>query len=37
MIVMGTKGRSTWSDTLLGSVAQRVSGLSKIPVLLIKT
>jgi len=36
MIVMGTKGRSTWSDTLLGSVAQRVSGLSKIPVLLIK-
>ena len=36
MIVMGTKGRSTWSDTLLGSVAQRVSGLSKIPVLLVK-
>jgi nucleotide-binding universal stress UspA family protein len=36
MIVMGTKGRSTWNDTLLGSVAQRVSGLSKIPVLLIK-
>lgn len=36
MIVMGTKGRSAWSNTLLGSVAQRVSGVSKIPVLLIK-
>jgi nucleotide-binding universal stress UspA family protein len=36
MIVMGTKGRSSWADTLLGSVAQRVVGNSKIPVVLVK-
>ena len=36
MIVMGTKGRSSWADTVIGSVAQRVVGTSKIPVVLIK-
>jgi nucleotide-binding universal stress UspA family protein len=36
MIIMGTKGRSGWADTVLGSVAQRVAGASKVPVLLIK-
>jgi nucleotide-binding universal stress UspA family protein len=35
MIVMGTKGRSGWADTLMGSVAQRVSGASKVPVMLV--
>ena len=36
MIIMGTKGRSSWADTVLGSVAQRVAGNSKIPVMLVK-
>jgi nucleotide-binding universal stress UspA family protein len=36
MIIMGTKGRSGWADTLIGSVAQRVAGASKVPVLLVK-
>ena len=36
MIIMGTKGRSGWADTVLGSVAQRVAGASKVPVLLVK-
>jgi nucleotide-binding universal stress UspA family protein len=36
MIIMGTKGRSSWADTVIGSVAQRVIGTSKTPVLLIK-
>jgi len=36
MIIMGTKGRSSWADTVIGSVAQRVVGNSKIPVVLIK-
>jgi nucleotide-binding universal stress UspA family protein len=36
MIIMGTKGRSSWADTVLGSVAQRVAGNSKIPVVLVK-
>jgi nucleotide-binding universal stress UspA family protein len=35
MIIMGTKGRSSWADTLIGSVAQRVVSNSKIPVVLI--
>jgi nucleotide-binding universal stress UspA family protein len=35
MIIMGTKGRSSWTDTLIGSVAQRVVSNSKIPVMLI--
>lgn len=35
MIIMGTKGRSSWADTVLGSVAQRVAGTSKLPVLLV--
>jgi nucleotide-binding universal stress UspA family protein len=37
MIVMGTKGRSTWADTVIGSVAQRVVGTSKLPVVLVKS
>jgi len=36
MIIMGTKGRSAWADTVMGSVAQRVAGASKKPVLLVK-
>jgi nucleotide-binding universal stress UspA family protein len=36
MIIMGTKGRSSWADTVLGSVAQRVVGNSKTPVVLVK-
>jgi nucleotide-binding universal stress UspA family protein len=36
MIVMGTKGRSALKDLLLGSVAQRVVAMSKIPVVLVK-
>lgn len=36
MIVMGSKGRTSWADTLIGSVAQRVVGTSKVPVVLIK-
>jgi nucleotide-binding universal stress UspA family protein len=36
MIIMGTKGRSSWADTVIGSVAQRVIGSSQTPVLLIK-
>ena len=36
MIIMGTKGRSAWADTVLGSVAQRVAGASKVPVLFIQ-
>jgi nucleotide-binding universal stress UspA family protein len=36
MIVMGTKGRSAWGDTLMGSVAHRVACASKVPVLLIQ-
>jgi nucleotide-binding universal stress UspA family protein len=36
LIVMGTKGRSGFLDILMGSVAQRISGSAKQPVLLIK-
>jgi nucleotide-binding universal stress UspA family protein len=36
MIIMGTKGRSSWGDTVIGSVAQRVVATSKTPVLLVK-
>jgi nucleotide-binding universal stress UspA family protein len=35
MIVMGSKGRSALKDLLIGSIAQRVLGLSKVPVLLV--
>ena len=35
LIVMGTKGRSMFADFLIGSVAQRVAGSSKVPVLLV--
>ena len=37
LIIMGTKGRSSWADTVIGSVAQRVVGTSKTPVLLVKS
>lgn len=36
MIVMGSKGRTALKDLLVGSIAQRVIELSKIPVLLVK-
>jgi len=36
MIVMGSKGRSGLKDLLVGSVAQRVVELSKIPVVLVR-
>ena len=36
LIVMGTKGRGGLLDILIGSVAQRVSGSAKPPVLLVK-
>lgn len=36
LVVMGSKGRNAVSDLLLGSVAQRVSSLSKQSVLLVK-
>ncbi len=36
LIVMGAKGRSGLLDLLVGSVAQRVSGSAKQPVLLVK-
>ena len=36
LIVMGTKGRGGLMDALVGSVAQRVVGAAKQPVLLIK-
>jgi nucleotide-binding universal stress UspA family protein len=36
LIVMGTKGRGGLLDVLIGSVAQRVSGSAKQPVLLVK-
>lgn len=36
LIVMGTKGRSSFVDVLIGSVAQRVSSSAKQAVLLIK-
>jgi nucleotide-binding universal stress UspA family protein len=35
LIVMGTKGRSHFADTLLGSVAQRVASMAPMPVLLV--
>ena len=36
LIVMGSKGRSGIFDTMMGSVAQRVSNTAKQAVLLIK-
>ena len=36
LIVMGSKGRTALKDLLMGSVAQRVSALSSVPVLLVK-
>lgn len=36
LIIMGAKGRSSATDILLGSVSQRVSVISTLPVLLIK-
>lgn len=36
LIVLGSKGRSTFTDILVGSVAQRVLHAAKQPVLLVK-
>ena len=36
LIVMGAKGRSLVSDVLVGSVAQRVLALTKLPVTFVK-
>lgn len=36
MIVMGAKGRTSFVDMLIGSVAQRISSSAKQPVLLVK-
>jgi nucleotide-binding universal stress UspA family protein len=36
LIVMGAKGRSTFTDLLIGSVAQRVLSATHVPVTLIK-
>jgi nucleotide-binding universal stress UspA family protein len=36
VIVMGAKGRSLVSDVLIGSVAQRVLALTKLPVTFVK-
>ena len=36
LIVMGAKGRSTFADLLIGSVAQRVLSATQVPVTLIK-
>jgi nucleotide-binding universal stress UspA family protein len=36
MIVMGSKGRSSLADLLVGSVASRVIELSSVPTLLVK-
>lgn len=36
LIVLGSKGRSTIRDLMVGSVAQRVSALSEVPVTLVK-
>ena len=34
--MIGSKGRSAFKDLLVGSVAQRVSEMSKVPVVLVK-
>jgi nucleotide-binding universal stress UspA family protein len=36
LIVLGSKGRSGLSDLMIGSVAQRISALSRRPVTLVK-
>jgi nucleotide-binding universal stress UspA family protein len=36
VIVMGAKGRSTLSDVLVGSVAQRVLAMTQLPVTFVK-
>ena len=36
MVVMGSKGRSSLADLLVGSVASRVLELSPVPTLLVK-
>lgn len=36
LIVMGTKGRSTFGDLLMGSVAQKVLSATRLPVTFIK-
>jgi nucleotide-binding universal stress UspA family protein len=36
LIILGAKGRSVWTDLILGSVAQRISAISPIPVMVVK-
>lgn len=36
MVILGSKGRSALKDLLMGSVAQRVMELCKVPVLMVK-
>ena len=36
LLIMGAKGRSVWADHLMGSVAQRVTAVSKVPVVIVK-
>jgi nucleotide-binding universal stress UspA family protein len=36
LVVVGSKGRSALGDLLVGSVAQRVAALAKVPVLIVK-
>ncbi len=36
LLVLGSKGRSSIRDLLMGSVAQRVASLCKVPVVLVK-
>ena len=36
LIIMGSKGRSTFADLLVGSVAQRILHIAKQPVLIVK-
>ena len=36
LIILGSKGRSALKDLLMGSVAQRVMEMAKVPVLMVK-
>ena len=36
LVVIGSKGRTAFKDLIVGSVAQRVSEMSKVPVVLVK-
>ncbi len=36
MVVLGTKGRSNFRDFVIGSVAQRISATTEVPILLVR-